>query len=63
MLINSTKSMVRCAFMFKEQSPCPRVLLSQTMPEGGSPRAVARGLSETTKPEGKGIVPIITQHM
>ena len=29
-----------CRLGFKEQSPCPRVLLSQTMPEGGSPRAV-----------------------
>ena len=28
------------AFLFKEQSPCQRVLLFQTMPEGGSPRAV-----------------------
>ena len=38
--------------MFKEQSLDPSVLLAQTKPEG-LPR----------KHEGKGIVPIITQHM
>ena len=58
-LLNLNNTCVRWRVWFKEQSPCQRVLLSQTMPEGYRPRA----LSETTKPKGKGIVPIITQHM
>ena len=47
-------------FMFKEQSPSPRVLLFQTMPEGFSPRAVSLNQQNT---RARLIVPIITQHM
>ena len=43
--------------LIKEQSPCPRVLLSQTKPEG-----LPEGFVQQN-PRAEGIVPIITQHM
>ena len=49
--------MLRVA-LFKEQSPCPSVLLDQTKPEGFSLRVK----SDAKKHKGKGIVPIITQN-
>ena len=46
----ATQQNTRAWWLFKEQSPSPRVLLFQTMPEG-----LPEGCqSETTKPEGNG---------
>ena len=45
--------------LFKEQSPCPSVLLDQTKPEGFSPRVK----SDPTKHKSEGIVPILNTCM